>query len=142
MIDRRGELTIRGRQSGDYLRFKPLPELSLSSFEVTASVSGRSVTSDSLCLLGGPEFIAALRAFEKTRNGEAVLVGTDDFRLAIGPFGATGAAWVAFALTDGFPLPTGGRGRHLIEAGILLDGEFVGELVRNLSNLLDSRVSH
>jgi hypothetical protein len=51
----RGEVMIRGGQSGDYLRFTPLPELSLSSFEVAASVSGRVVTNEKTSTIANRE---------------------------------------------------------------------------------------
>lgn len=128
-------VTIQG-ESGDFLRFIPLRELSVSSYEAVASIAGRTVRNDSLALLGTKEFVAGLREFERSRTGRAVLAGTYDFRLVVSPYGSSGAAWVEFNLVDDLPLPTGEHGRHLLEGGLVVPGEYVGKMVRELAALL------
>jgi hypothetical protein len=114
-------VTIQG-ESGDYLRLTPRREVSASSYEATASIAGRVVRNDSPSLLGAREFVAALREFEQSRVGRAVLSGSYDFWMAIGPFGRAGAAWVELVLADYLPLPTGGHGRHVLEGGFVVGG--------------------
>ena len=133
--------TIRGTAPDEYLSFTPLPEISRHSFEVTACLRDRVVTNNSLTLLAGEAFLAALREFERTRSGEARLEGTYDFQLAITPHGRTGAAWVGFCLKEFVYLSNGQDGRHVLEGGFKVEGEHVGHMVRELAGLLAGRAA-
>ena len=129
-------VTISGTETADFLRLVPLREISDQSFEVMASLGGRVVTNDSMSVLGVPAFLAALAAFADARIGQAVLTGTYDFRLTVGPHGGTGAAWVGFVVAEYIWLGNRTHGRHLLDGGLVVDGEHVGRVVRELSALL------
>ena len=129
-------VTISGTETADFLRLVPLREISDRSFEVTASLGGRLVSNGSVSVLGVSAFLAALAAFADTGTGQTVLTGTYDFRLTIGPHGGTGAAWVGFVVAVYIWLGNRTHGRHLLDGGLVVDGEHVGRVVRELSALL------
>lgn len=129
-------MTIRGTQTADFLRLDPIWEISDQSYEVTASLGGREVSNGSVSVLGVPAFLAALAVFAETRSQEAVLTGTYDFHLTVDPHGGTGAAWVGFMVAEFIWLDNQTYGRHLLEGGFVVDGEHVGQVVRELSELL------
>ena len=122
----------------DYLLFTRLPEISEYSYEVSACLGGRSVTNDSLTFLDVENFLIEVEEFERKRSGMAELKGTYDFRLAIAPHGRAGAAWVGFYLAEFLFVANGQYGRHALEGGLVIDGEWVGQAVRELTELLRS----
>jgi hypothetical protein len=129
-------IVISGERPDEWIHFTPMPEISAISFEVTACLRGRTVSNNSLSLLGAAGFLAALVEFERTRSGEAVLEGTYDFRLVVRPYGRTGAAWLAFRLAEWLALEDDTYGRHVLDGGFVIAGESVGRLVRDLKGLL------
>lgn len=129
-------VTISGTETADFLRLVPMREISDQSYEVTASVGGREVSNGSVAVLGVPAFLTALTAFADTRSGQAVLEGTYDFRLTVGPHGGTGAAWVGFVVAEFIWLGNRTHGRYLLDGGLVVDGEHVGRVVQELSALL------
>lgn len=129
-------VTISGTETADFLRLVPKREISNQSYEVTASVGGREVTNGSVAVLGVPTFLNALTTFADTRSGQAVLEGSYDFRLTVEPHGRTGAAWVGFVVAEFIWLGNRTHGRHLLDGGLVVDGENVGRVVRELSALL------
>lgn len=129
-------MTVCGTETNDFLRLVPLRDLSDWSYEVTASLAGREITNGSISVLGVPAFLAALRSFADTRSGQAVLTGTYDFRLSVGPHGRTGAAWVGFIVAEFIWLGNRTYGRHVVEGGLVIDGEHVGRLTHELTGLL------
>jgi hypothetical protein len=132
-------VTIHATDSADFLRLVPLREISDQSYEVTASLGGREVSNGSVAILGVPAFLAALASFTDTRSGQAVLTGTYDFQLSVGSHGRTGAAWVGFVVAEYIWLGNRTQGRHLLEGGLVVDGEHVGQMVRELTALLARR---
>lgn len=139
LVRRRGKdavVTVRSVGTGDFLRFVPLRELSGISYEIVASLSGHEVTNGSVAVQGVPEFVADLRAFAETRTGQAILTGTYDFRLSVGPHGRTGAAWVGFYVADWIFLSNSTHGRHILEGGLIVEGEYVRQMVQELTCLL------
>lgn len=129
-------VTIRSLGTGDFLRLVPLRELSGISYEIVASLSGHEVKNESITVQGVPEFVSDLRAFAETRTGQAILTGTYDFRLTVGPHGRTGAAWVGFHVAEYIFLKNSTFGRHLLEGGLVVEGEYVRQMVRDLACLL------
>ncbi len=129
-------LMISGVRPEEHIRFTALPEISNSSFEVTASVQGRSVMIPCVSLLDLEKLLAALSQFEQTRSSAAILEGTYGFRLVVHPHGRTGGAWIGFCLIDDPFLEDGTQGRHTLEAGFAIPGESVGRFVRDLGALL------
>lgn len=126
---------VRGTATADFVRLAPLREISNQSYEITASLGGREVSNGSVSVLEVPVFLSALTAFADTRTGEAVLTGTYEFRLAIGPYGRTGAAWVGFVVAEYLWLSNQTHGRHLLDGGLIVDGEHVERMARELSTL-------
>lgn len=90
-------ITSHDQQS--FIGFTPLPELSSISFEVLASVQGRTVRNDSLALTGTPQFLFELRAVEKSWRGSARLIGTYDFNLTVSAVRPS-VLWLSFSITD------------------------------------------
>jgi hypothetical protein len=129
-------VTISGTAAADFLRLVPLGEISDQSYEVTASLGGREVSNGSVSVVGVPAFLTALAGFADTRSGRAVLEGTYDFRLTVSPYGRTGAAWIGFVVAEFIWLGNQTHGRHLLDGGLVVDGEQVGQLVGDLSALL------
>jgi hypothetical protein len=134
-------VTISNPRTGDFLRLLPLKEISDFSYEVTASLSGHEVSYSSVSMLGVPDFLVAVRAFADTRSGQATLTGTYDFQLTLSPHGHTGAAWVGFRVVDYIFMENGAHGRHSVEGGFMVDGEYVDRMVDELSGLLSGITS-
>ncbi len=130
------KIRISGERPDEWIQFTSMPEISAISFHVTACMGGRTVSNNSLAVLGVDGFLAALAEFERTRSGEAVLEGTYDFRLVVRPYGRTGAAWLGFRLVEYLFLEDRTQGRHVLEAGFVIAGESVGRLFRDLKGLL------
>lgn len=110
-------ITSHDQQS--YIGFTPLPELSSISFEVIASVQGRTVRNDSLALTGTPQFLIELRAVEKSWKGSAKLIGTYDFNLTVSAVRPS-VLWLSFSITDyitSIPHHDLPSMRHILHAG-------------------------
>ena len=128
-------MTISGPKQNEWIRFKPLPDISATSFVVDACLGRRNVSTD-LSLLRTKEFLLGLEEFERSRNGQVILEGTYDFRLLIEPHGGTGAAWIAFHLSEKLWLENQTFGLDVLDADFPLIGEHVGQMVRDFKKLL------
>src|SRR5437660_1151482 len=128
-------IVISGGQLDECIRFTPTPEISASSFTVTACLHVRTASTN-LALLGIDTFLAALAVLEKTRSGKAILEGTYDFRLVVRPYGRTGAAWIGFYLAEWLSLEDRTYGRHVLDAGFPIAGEMVADMLHEFTRLL------
>jgi hypothetical protein len=128
-------IVISGERADEWIRFKPLPEISASSFVVSACLRGRTVSTD-LAVQGIDAFLATLTEFERTRSGQAILEGTYDFRLVVRAYGRTGAAWLGFHLAELLWLEDRTHGRHVLDGGFPIAGEMVGQMVRDFKGLV------
>jgi hypothetical protein len=78
-------MKIASHQPDTFIEFKALPELSASSFEITACLSGRKVTYGDIALLRTDQFLEDLQRVLTVGSGEATLEGAYDFRLTVRP---------------------------------------------------------
>lgn len=127
-------LTINAFDGTGSITLTPQPEISAVTYAISAFLHGRTVTNDSVHVLGIAGFLSALDDFERTREGSAVLNGTYDFRLEIAPDGFTGSAWLSFQLHEyiALPHPPGGPFMRLsLEGSFGIPGEMLATLVRD-----------
>lgn len=126
-------------QSPDRLSFVQIDrrdEDGYAIFDVTASIEGFTGRNDGVIFTGCTEFLEQLRAFDEKRNGTVILKGTEECRLSITAFDATGHMRIDIRLCR-YSYQPGPRTTVLtLEGGFVIDVEFANGLFKELRELL------
>lgn len=76
-------MRIDDHESSSYVDFEPIPELSSSSFRISAKLMGYRVSYSDITLFETDIFLTDLETVLQKRSGQAILEGTDDFKFII-----------------------------------------------------------
>ena len=111
-----------------------------TNYAITGSFDSERVANEGVVFTGTAAFLQALEAFDRSRAGSAILEGTEDCQLKIEADGKSGHAWLTFvvARTIYASSPQTGRsksGRIVLSGSFPVAGEFIGQLVRDFSQL-------
>ncbi|MGD9253892.1 MAG: hypothetical protein PVG92_08175 [Holophagae bacterium] len=108
------------------------------TYSVAAAIGGFSARHDAITLVGVPQFCAKLAQFDRTRKGEIVLEGGEDFRFVIRSLDASGHLWVGVRIVRYTFLPSPGVADPLrFSGGFDFDPEFATRLFADLRALLE-----
>lgn len=120
-----------------FIEFERREEDGYAIFDVRAELAGFRACNPGIILVRVPDFLCQLSEFERTRRGEAVIEGTEDFRLSIGALDTAGHIWTGFRISRQVYHLGGGRTLPLtLEGGFEYNSEFTNQLVRDFRVLL------
>jgi hypothetical protein len=130
-------MRILSRDRSSWIEIKRLDDDDFVTYSCSAQIGDFSGRNDSITLVGAPGFCAELAEFDRTRRGEIVLEGGEDFRFVIRSLDTSGHLWVGVRIVRYTFLPTPGVGEPLsFSGGFEFDPEHATRLFADLKAVL------
>jgi hypothetical protein len=102
-----------------FIEFDPTPEISRFSFNLKATLQGRSISCNSLSFEGFPVFLAELRKIVSSWSGSTTLYGTYDFEMTIKALRPS-MLLIDFVITDYIEICDNTM-RHILQGGFTVE---------------------
>jgi hypothetical protein len=124
--DRNSHIEIERMDSADFV-----------NYSVSVEIGDFTARHDSIVLSDVTGFLDRLHQFERTRCGEVILEGGEDFELLIRALDEVGHLWIGIRIVRYTFLPTPWVGDELrFSGGFIFDPEFANQLFANLRGIL------